>query len=156
DVSTASIETATANNPSACYDTYEGKQLPYMDGTFDLALSICVMHHINPSDWYNFVVEMRRVLKPNGMAIVFEHNPANILTRRVGHQCPFDKDAVLLKKKQLLRIFKKSEVKQLESRFILTSPAGNSFLRRIDRLFSLAPLGAQYYVIGVKDSEIED
>src|SRR5690606_25167748 len=151
DVSAASIETAKEKNVAAHYDTYKGDQLPYRDNTFDLALSLCVMHHVNPHSWHDFVADLRRVLEPRGLAIVLEHDPANPLTSRVVNQCPFDKDAVLLKKRQLLSIFKQSGFEEVQARYILTIPAGNSFLRRVDTVFSLIPLGAQYYVLGIKN-----
>lgn len=47
DVSSASIEQAKARlRPNVAYDVYDGMRLPYPDGAFDLAFTICVMHHV--------------------------------------------------------------------------------------------------------------
>ena len=43
---------------------------------------------------------MARVLRPGGIAAIFEHNPLNPLTRRVVSNCVFDEDAVLLRRRR--------------------------------------------------------
>lgn len=46
---------------------YDGQRLPFPDRTFDLVFSSHVLEHIR--DFSSMLEEMRRVLKPNGMAI---------------------------------------------------------------------------------------
>jgi len=146
DVSPACIETARKRNLSVVYKIYDGKTLPYDSGSFGLVYTICVLHHVPPQNWENFAKEMRRVLKPGGLALVFEHNPRNPLTMRAVNNCPFDEDAVLLRSEETERLLRQAGFQDVRSKFILSVPAANRFLRRVDGLFSAMPFGAQYYV----------
>ena len=146
DVSKDSIRMAREKHPDIDYEVYDGRHLPYADNTYDLAFTICVMHHVPPENWPNFVSEMKRVLKPGGLALVFEHNPQNPLTMRAVNTCPFDEDAVLLRSTRTVDLFNEAGFKAVEKRFILSVPASNAILRKVDRLFSSLPFGAQYYV----------
>ena len=146
DVSSACIETARTNNPNVAYQAYDGDRLPYDSGSFDLAYTICVMHHVPPEAWPGFAAEMKRVLKPGGLALVFEHNPLNPFTMRAVNSCPFDKDAVLLKKSKTEELLHNAGFNSVSSQFILTVPPRGAVLRAVDRLFSRLPLGAQYVV----------
>jgi SAM-dependent methyltransferase len=147
DVSSACVGAARKRNADVDYQVYDGTTLPYADGSFDLAFSICVIHHVPPAYWSNFVREMRRVLRPGGLALVFEHNPRNPFTMRAVTACPFDEDAVLLRNEETERLFREAGFGRVRSSFILSVPAANRFLRRVDRLFSGLPFGGQYYVI---------
>lgn len=147
DVSAASIEQAVSRGrPNTSYDVYDGHTLPYDDGTFDMAFAVCVMHHVPPPQWQSFAREMFRVLRMGGLALVFEHNPRNPLTMRAVNNCPFDADAVLLKAENTTELLRDAGFRAIERRYILSIPAGNRALRRVDRLFSRIPFGAQYYV----------
>ena len=146
DVSQASIARARKTHPDVTYDIYDGTQLPYENGRFDLAFTICVMHHVPPDNWPLFVAEMKRVLKPGGLALVFEHNPRNPLTMRAVNTCPFDEDAVLLRSHETEALFLSAGFSAVQTRFILSVPSATETLRKVDRLFSRLPLGAQYYV----------
>lgn len=146
DVSAASISQAQQSNPGVLYDVYDGQTLPYEDDSFDLAFTICVMHHVPPAHWDQFVSEMHRVLRPDGLALVFEHNPRNPLTMRAVNNCPFDADAVLLPSRKTVDLFTLAGFKSVQSNFILSIPAATKGLRKADRLFQKIPFGAQYYV----------
>lgn len=146
DVSGESIEVARRRGLRVSYDVYDGATLPYNDRWFDVVFAICVMHHVPPARWPTFASEMRRVLKPGGLALIFEHNPRNPLTMRVVNSCPFDADAVLLRSETTEALLSTAGFKQVRSRFILSIPAANSWLRRVDGLLSRLRLGAQYYV----------
>jgi 2-polyprenyl-3-methyl-5-hydroxy-6-metoxy-1,4-benzoquinol methylase len=146
DVSAACIQTASERNANVSYKVYDGKRLPYDDASFDVVYTICVMHHVPPSQWQAFASELRRVVRPGGLALVFEHNPFNPLTRRAVSTCEFDKDAVLLQARTTARLLRNAGFGSIDSRYILTVPPINSFLDSIDRLFSRIPLGGQYYV----------
>jgi ubiquinone/menaquinone biosynthesis C-methylase UbiE len=146
DVSAACVETARGRQLDVAYQTYGGEKLPYADASFDIVFAICVIHHVPTSRWSLFASEMRRVLKPDGLALIFEHNPRNPLTMRAVNTCPFDADAVLLRSEDTQRLMREAGFGQINARFILAVPPANSFLRRIDRLFSRFPFGGQYYV----------
>jgi ubiquinone/menaquinone biosynthesis C-methylase UbiE len=96
DVSAESIQRAAERNPHVAYKVYDGNRLPFADDSFDAVVTICVMHHVNPQERSSFVAELRRVTRPGGIAVVFEHNPLNLLTRRAISNCVFDEGVVLL------------------------------------------------------------
>lgn len=150
DVSAASIETAKTRNPSVDYRSYDGESLPYADQSFDAVFTICVIHHVPPTQWALFGREMHRVLRPGGLALIFEHNPINPLTKRVVSNCEFDADAVLLKSPEAEAILQDAGFRDVFSRHILTIPAAGNVTRGLDRLFSRLPLGAQYYTAGIR------
>lgn len=146
DISGDCLETARSRHPDVDYRSYDGGVLPYPDASFDVAFTICVIHHVPRAHWNVFAAEMRRILKPGGLALVFEHNPRNPLTMRAVNSCPFDADAVLLRAEDAERLMQRAGFRDVQSRFILTIPAANGVLRRLDRLFARLPLGGQYYV----------
>lgn len=150
DVAAECVEQARIENPGVQYESYDGARLPYADASFDAAFTICVMHHVPPAAWANFTREALRVLRPGGLFAVFEHNPLNPLTMRVVNRCPFDKDAVLLRKTQVVGLLDEAGFENVTPRFILSVPAANAPLRAVDRVFSRLPLGAQYYVTGTR------
>jgi ubiquinone/menaquinone biosynthesis C-methylase UbiE len=55
-----------------------GTALPFPDDTFDLVLSVAVMHHIaDAEDVRRTLAEMVRVAKPASRILVWDHNPRN-------------------------------------------------------------------------------
>jgi 2-polyprenyl-3-methyl-5-hydroxy-6-metoxy-1,4-benzoquinol methylase len=149
DVSSECLATARERNPRIDYRLYEGNTLPFGDAAFDVVFTICVMHHVPPNDWLPFARELRRVVKPGGIALVFEHNPYNPLTRYVVSSCEFDTDAVLLTGGTAKRILGEAGFSDVTIRNILTIPAANRAILKVDRLFGWLPFGAQYYALGV-------
>ncbi|MBS9478339.1 class I SAM-dependent methyltransferase [Ancylobacter radicis] len=150
DVSGECVNTARKRNQGISYDAYDGETLPYDNDTFDLVFTICVIHHVPVGQWDRFASEMYRVLRPGGLALIFEHNPRNPLTMRAVNSCPFDEDAVLLGNSTATSLLVKAGFSQTESRFILSIPPLTNWLRQLDKLFGKIPFGAQYYVAAVK------
>ncbi len=54
------------------YVLCDGKQLPFLAGTFSAALLVTVLHHVPKSDHPQFLKEAARVLKPGGKLVVME------------------------------------------------------------------------------------
>jgi len=55
-----------------------GTSLPFPDDSFDLVLSVAVMHHVaDPEDVRRALAEMVRVARPSGRILVWDHNPRN-------------------------------------------------------------------------------
>lgn len=148
DVSAASIEQATVRNPACRYHHYDGVRLPFPDHQFDAATTICVMHHVPPGQWAAFAAELKRVVKPGGLAVVFEHNPLNPLTRRVVSNCEFDEDAVLLRQGRTRRLLAEAGFGAVRSRAILSIPSAGRLTRRLDLALGRLALGAQYFAQG--------
>ena len=150
DVAASEIDKARLNNPSGIYQAYDGTRLPYLDGSFDLAFAICVMHHVNPADWPHFLAEMTRVVRPGGVVAVYEHNPFNPLTRLAVSRCEFDQDAVLLRSRTTRRLFRGAGLELLASRYLLFFPFRARWLQRVESGLWWLPLGAQYAIFGRK------
>jgi hypothetical protein len=104
------------------------------------------MHHVPPPQWTEFVAQMHRVLKPGGLALVFEHNPYNPATQYIVKSCEIDKDAVLLRPGALRRMFRAAAFENVQTRTIFSVPPSGAFLSRLDTLLGHLPFGAQYYL----------
>jgi len=150
DVEQGVIEKANNNNKDINYLLYDGKRLPFDDNSYDLAFAINVLHHVPVDLWQNFVNEMHRVIKPGGLAVIFEHNPANPLTRKVVRGCEFDRDAVLVPHSKLKKLFVSSGLKAKDEAFIIFFPFKGSFFRFIEKFLKPVPLGAQQFVAAKK------
>ena len=120
------------------------------DGTFDVALAACVFHHIPHAEHGALLGELRRVLKDDGMLLVFEHNPLNPLTRQAVNTCIFDEHAVLIgaagmRGRALAAGFATADV-----RYRIFFPHWARRLRPTEKWLTWLPLGAQYYVLARK------
>ena len=82
---------------------YDGGDIPLEAGSFDLVFSACVFHHIEGGEHVGIFQQLRRLLKPTGHIVTFEHNPINPVTRYMVATCPFDENAVLIPAAELRR-----------------------------------------------------
>lgn len=146
DVASTVVEEARLTNPSVNYQSYDGEQLPYEDRSFDVAFTIAVMHHVPPGRWPAFLKEMRRIVRPGGMIVVFEHNPINPLTQWIVRTCPIDENAVLLSNRRLSKLVAQAQFVGITTRYILFTPLDGPLYRKFDNVIGWLPLGAQYYV----------
>ncbi|NLB65645.1 MAG: class I SAM-dependent methyltransferase [Lentisphaerae bacterium] len=150
DISAASIERARQENPAVRYEVYDGRHLPFGDEAFDVAILICVLHHVAVAERAALLREVRRVLKPGGFLLVIEHNPFNPLTRLSVARCEFDRDARLLRRGVSVRLLREAELDVVESRYFLVFPFAFKGSDRLERAVGRLPLGAQYYAAGRK------
>jgi SAM-dependent methyltransferase len=150
DVSAASIAVARQRNPGIQYEVFDGTHLPFGDRSFDVIFAINVFHHVPVAQRPGLVKDIHRVLRPGGLFVIFEHNPLNPVTRRVVDKCEFDEDAVLLKRQDSEALLRGCGFGDVQTRFIFAVPPSGRLLRNVDRLFSLLPLGAQYYSLGTR------
>ena len=148
DVSKQMVAQAKVRNPSAMYEPYDGEHLPFPDGSFDFVLTICVVHHVPPPRWSDFVQEMARVTRPGGLVAILEHNPLNPLTRRAVSTCEFDEDAVLVPHRRATRLLRDAGVGPVEVCNFLFSPFEGRVGSRIDQWLARVPFGGQYVAAG--------
>jgi SAM-dependent methyltransferase len=144
------LQRAAHANPSVDYRLYDGSRLPLPDGSVDVAFAVCVVHHVPVARWGEFAAEMARVLRPGGVAAIFEHNPFNPLTRRVVSNCVFDEDAVLLRRRVAAGLLREAGLGGPEHRYIAFLPVGGRRVAPIEAALRRVPLGAQYYVAAVR------
>lgn len=144
DVSTACLEQAARANAGVEYRAYTGAELPFATGEFDFAYAICVLHHVPPTDWLDFIREMARVIRPGGVLCIIEHNPLNPLTQLSVRRCEFDRDAVLLPAWRTARLMVQAGLRAVESRYFLLLPSAAAPARAIERGLARLPFGAQY------------
>lgn len=150
DVSSKLLERAASANPACSYQHFDGGDFPFGDASFDVTYATCVLHHVPPDQWQHFVAEMHRVTRPGGLVAIFEHNPANPLTRRVVANCPMDANAVLLSRSQAVALLRAAGCEPVTGGFLLFTPFAGPFFRWLDRILATIPLGAQYWVAGRK------
>ena len=148
DVSPGVLETAARENPGVRYELAERGRLPFGDGAFDLAFAVCVVQVVPPSERPPFIAELARVTRPDGLVVLFEHNPYNPLTRLVVRRCAFGEDARMLRMAEAERLLRESGVTTVDRRFVLLLPSRRERVLDEDRLLSRLPLGAQYYLAG--------
>ena len=141
------VEVAAERNPWAEYTAISaGDPLPFPARAFDVSFAVCVLHHVPPAERPRLVGEMARVTRPGGLVAIFEHNPWNPLTRRAVAGCEFDRDAVLLDRRETQRLLGGPALESCEDRYLLFFPRDSAPLRWIERRLRKVPLGAQYVV----------
>lgn len=148
DVAKGPLNVAAQRNPDADYTAYDGATLPYAPGSVDVSFAICVMHHVPPPQWPPFLAQLRRVTRPGGLVVIFEHNPLNPLTRRAVNSCEFDANAVLLRRRRVAGLMRAQDLDVVEQAYIVFVPFGGERMATAERLLARVPLGAQHYVAG--------
>lgn len=148
DLSAASVAQARRDNPAVDYRAFDGRSIPFDAGRFDLVTAICVLHHVPPEQWPDFLREMRRVVRPGGLVCLIEHNPFNPLTRFAVSRCEFDDDAVLLRAGTARRLMAEAGLHNIAARYFLLLPTAVKLARRAETALGSLPLGAQYAAWG--------
>ncbi len=147
DVSAASLDIARSHSGSvASFQVVEGDRLPFEDGHFSLVFVSCVFHHLDAEKHPVSLGEIRRVLAPDGLLALYEHNPWNPLTVRAVQACEFDEHAMLISAPRLKRIVTAAGFGQARTRYIVFYPRFLGFMRWSEPMLAWLPLGAQYCV----------
>lgn len=150
DVSLRSLAIGRDRFGSSDWVCFDGSRLPFGNDSFDLAIAACVFHHIDHAAHVGLLAEVRRVLRPGGGLMVYEHNPWNPLTRHAVNTCPFDANARLVSLRMMRRSFERAGFSSQESRYRVFFPGALARLRFLESRIGWIPLGAQYYVLGIK------
>jgi len=149
DVSRRSLEIAKRRGvEGVSTQHFDGVNLPYADGHFDMALAACVFHHVDVAQHITLLAEIRRVLRPGGRLLVFEHNPWNPLTRHAVNTCPFDENAVLISGPEMRRRMREAGFENASVAWRLFVPGALQRLRPMEAWMGWLPLGAQYRAVG--------
>jgi SAM-dependent methyltransferase len=123
-------------------------RLPYDDGAFDFVVASSVFHHIPPGERAQWAREIRRVLRPGGRVVVFEHNPLNPVTAYVVRTTPIDRNAILLRADECANLLARADFGGVVIRYILFVPPRFAALDVAERQVGSLPLGGQYMAVG--------
>lgn len=147
DVSRRSLDLGRARFPSFGTDVLiEDARIPLPAGTVQLAFSACAFHHIPHGEHGLWLRELRRVVRPGGALVIFEHNPLNPLTVRAVNTCEFDANAELIRARDLSARCRAAGWAEVRIRYHVFFPRMLAALRRGERYLGWLPLGAQYSV----------
>jgi SAM-dependent methyltransferase len=148
DVSEKSLEVAAQRFPGAAeLVRYDGGEPPLAPASFDLVFSACVFHHIDPAEHVALLASLKRLLKPGGLLVIFEHNPVNPVTRYIVATCPFDENAVLISAPDFVRRQRQAGFAKVEAAYTGFFPGSLKALRPLERFMTALPVGAQYYTL---------
>lgn len=152
DVSARSLEISAKRFPGKEeYLKINDDKIDLNEHSVDLIFTTCVFHHIPFESHGHWLTELVRVLKPNGLLIIFEHNPKNPLTVSTVKHCPFDVNARLLSASYLTSLMEQTkQVSILDISYRIFFPNALSFLRPIEKYLTKIPFGAQYYLVARK------
>jgi len=148
DVSTAMI--------AACPDLEIATQtdlvrLPFADASMDWITAVCVYHHVEPHDRAALATDMLRVLKPDGVFAIIEHNPLNPAVQVIVRRTPVDAHATLLSARTARRLMRQAGLQVIATQHFLYVPqALYRWGRFAERALGRVPLGGQYAVFGRK------
>jgi SAM-dependent methyltransferase len=128
----------------------EPGRAPFEDCQFDIVTASCVFHHVPASDRGQLMLELVRVLKPGGVAVIFEHNPINPITQWMVSRSPLDVDTVLLGASETITLMEGAGMRSERAEYFMFFPPRIRILVRLERLLHSIPLGGQYAVFGQK------
>lgn len=148
DVSRRSLDVAAHRFPGAArLLAYDGGAIPLAEASFDLVFTACVFHHIAKSERDAVFAELRRLMRPGALLLVFEHNPLNPVTRYIVATCPFDENAVLIGAPSLKKSQAEAGFHKVRAAYTGFFPGALRALRPLERFMTALPLGAQYYTV---------
>ncbi len=123
------------------------RRVPFEDASFDVVTMVCVYHHVDLADRSALTADVSRVLKPEGLLCVIEHNPFNPVTQLVVWRHPVDTHAHLLTAGKVRRLAQTEQLEILATRYFLFFPERfYSALAATEATLSSLPLGGQYAV----------
>jgi SAM-dependent methyltransferase len=144
DVSARSIEIARGRFGGPENYLRIGNEIPLPTHSQDIVFSACVFHHIPHAEHQHWLDELRRITRPGGLLVIYEHNPLNPLTVRAVNTCPLDVNARLIRGGTLRRRALESGWCDARVDYRLFFPAPLKALRPLERHLGWLGLGAQY------------
>jgi SAM-dependent methyltransferase len=154
DTSVPAIEMATRQFGSAkiAFATLDSiESAVQTGGPFDLCYVNGVFHHIIPAERAEAVSRIFAALRPGAHFALFENNPWNPGTRMVMNRIPFDRDAITLPYRETEGLLRSAGFRLTRStRFLFYFPRSLRILRPLEPALASLPLGAQYYVLGIR------
>lgn len=147
DVSHESIDLARSKcGDIAKFFVAQGSSLPVEIESLDAAYAMCVFHHVDDFSHVGLLTKIRERLKPNGLLMVYEHNPLNPLTVSVVNHCPFDINAKLIRASVMADRCRKAGFRDVQIKYRVFFPGFLGRLRFLEKFMTKLPFGGQYYV----------
>lgn len=122
----------------------------FADNSFSCIVAACVFHHIQPEKRDVVFQEIKRILAPGGIIVVFEHNPFNPLTRLIVKRSVIDKGVRLLYPSEIMDRFTRAHLTDFLLEYIMFFPPKIKMLNGLENYLNWCPLGAQYAAVGRK------
>jgi SAM-dependent methyltransferase len=144
DISAASLEIARKENP--CVEFFIEQADTDVTDSYDVIFIAGVFHHIPVKERVAVMKTLCQRLTPGGTILIFEHNPVNPVTRKIVNDCPFDRDAVLLRPSELKILLVGARLLVVRSAYCLFVPPSLSVLLPLEAKLGWLPLGGQYWV----------
>ncbi len=138
-----------------------GSALPFEDASFDLVLTVAVLHHIaDPADVRLTLAEMVRVCARGGRILIWDHNPRNPYWSRLMARVPQDTgEERLISEPEILTSLRAAGAQVLLSRQLGMVPdftpvaalgAAGVLERAVERTPLVRRLGAHNVVLATK------
>lgn len=144
DISAASLEIARKENPGVEFFLEQANT--NVAEPYEVIFIAGVFHHIPVRERASVMKALYQRLAPGGTIVIFEHNPFNPVTRKIVNDCPYDKDAVLLKPSKLKTLLIDAGLPVRRSAYCLFVPPSLSVLLSLEAKLGWLPLGGQYWV----------
>lgn len=144
DISAASLEIARKENLGI--DFFVEPTDDFVAEPYEAIFIAGVFHHIPVSERAAVMNKLYQRLAPGGAILIFEHNPFNPVTRKIVNDCPYDKDAVLIKPSRLKNLLTDAGFVVDRSAYCLFVPPSLSALMPLESALGWLPLGGQYWV----------
>jgi len=125
--------------------------IPLHENFSDIVFASCVFHHLLEDEIRIVLKEMTRICKQNGLIIVFEHNPYNIITKFVVKTTKLDRNANLLKPEEIIKMMGVSKLNLIEVKYFLYgNNKVDAWVEKRIPFASKFPLGGQFCIIAKK------
>jgi ubiquinone/menaquinone biosynthesis C-methylase UbiE len=148
DVSKKSLDIAARRFPGLATIVHShAGEIPLPSESIDLVFSACVFHHIEPTEHVPILAALRRLLRPGGKVVIFEHNPLNPVTRYIVATCEFDENAILIPSRLLKQRQKLAGFKKVHVGYSGFFPHSLRLLRAWEPYLRRLPFGAQYFTV---------
>lgn len=124
-------------------------ELPFHSSAFDVVTAACVYHHLNAATQNQLTAEVFRLMRHDGIFVIFEHNPWNPITRLIVNRTPVDANAVLLTSVEARAVMRRAGFDARQPNYYLFFPeAIYRQIGRLERLLGWLPVGGQYAIVG--------
>ena len=117
------------------------------DGTFDIAFTNGVFHHIPSAEQLDAVTYLRDAVRPGGLVALWENNPYNPATRYGMWANEFDRHAVMLRPGRARKLAGEAGLRVLRTDYVFVFPHVLARLRFMEPFLTRWPIGGQYLVL---------